>query len=416
MYLSVTPYIVVPTTEQLGIVTSGPDQEVYIETRENAVVQQEPIGLSSILGDHLLVGICDRDNTKLEGWVDNARMISSALTSDPDLSGSCRNYMFYNNAAARYVDGAIYRTILLSLTNGSTPTQAEWTEILGYMRNPDAPLHPLLVAAKGTVYSDYYCGEGLDGSATLEDQGDSGDDLTWQGENCEDVRYRAQVPRRKPRRTFYSLTPSYTAGTGNVDFGFSGFISVEFRVLFDKMGHDDHVGVEITNAAGTHYIRVERSGGVPRIAARAGGAVVTMNLSDDQLENGGDIAVGAISTTAHICLNGQLIGQLAMGASLNLSGDCQVNFDGDSRCTLIQVYEAFTTPGNFCDLICCTVQDPERTLLNMGTPLVDFPLNSDKLPLATSTTVSNSGSGGGTLTLSAQRSTSCMEVRTGYDP
>jgi hypothetical protein len=403
-----------PTVDFLYIEGNAAAGQLKFNAVLNAVTQSLTVGAHP--GDHCFAQVLDRDNTQLEAWIDGVKHDSAALTSDPDFTTQVGAYLFGTGAGVVNYEQCAWKGIILSLANGSTPTQAQWSEILSYMRDPDAPLHPILTAAKGTVYSDYRCGEGLNGSAVLEDQGDTGDDLTWQGgETADDVRIRKQSPRRKPRRTFYSLTPGYTATTGNVDFGFDFATSDEFRALFDGMHDSDHVGVELTNAAGTHYFRVERVGGVPRIAIRAGGAVATMDLSEDQFRNGGDITIAAITTNAYICINGQFVGQMAMGGTMNLSGNCQVNLDGRSRCCLVEGYNQYLFPGDFCNYICCTTQQPERTLLNLGTPLASFPIRSD-LIAAGGTTVVNQGSGGGTLTLSAQRSTSCEEVRHGFDP
>jgi hypothetical protein len=398
-----------PTVDLLYVNATAAGGQIFFQSTHDG--GSNTLSMGNPIGPQFFALVLDRDNTNLEAWVNGVEEDTTALTQDPDFATACQAYLF---GGSKYQQ-ICWRGIILSLTNGSTPTQAQWADILTYHKDPDAPLHPILTAAKGSVYSDYYCGEGLDSATTLEDQGDESKDLTWQAaQTCEDARYRTQTPRRNTRRSFYSLKPGYTATTGNVDFGFSALIADEVRFLFDGMAPGNHVGAELTNAAGTHYVKVERSGGVPRIAVRAGGAVVAKNLSDDQFLNGGDITVGCIGSTAYVCISGQLVAELAMGASMDLSGNCVVNMDGDSTCCLVEGYNEFTTPGNFCDYICCTVQDPERTLLNLSTPLVSFPIRSD-LVAAGGTTVANQGSGGGTLTLSAQRSTSCEIVRTGYD-
>lgn len=364
---------------------------------------------------HLWTLICDRDNTLLEAWLDDQLMDSVALTQDPDLTAN--NQIQLNNSSAGLYSDTHWKGAVFSLTNGSTPTAAQWRDILREIVNPQAALPTALTDAIGTHDAMWYLGEGSNTDTDLENDRNPGtDDLAIQGGlTIADIRTRLQHPRALTQRTFYSLTPTYTATTGAVDFGFVGGTSDEFRVLFDGMAPEDHVGAELTNAAGTHYFRIERVAGVPRIAVRAGGAVVTMDLSEDQFENGGDIAIGAISTTAHVCVNGQRIEQLAMGASMDLSGNCVVNLDGRSRCCLIEGYNTFTSPGDFCAIVCCTVQQPERTLVNLATPLIRFPIQSN-LIAAGGATVANQGSGGGTLTLSAIRSTSCTEVRHGYDP
>jgi hypothetical protein len=404
-----------PTVDFLYVEANTALGQLKFNFMLNSVTQS--LNAGAPVGDHCLVQVLDRDNTQAEAWIDGVKVNSAALTSDPNFATHVGTYLFGTGVGAVQYTQTCWRSIVLSLSNGSTPTQAQWTDILTNMQNPDTALHPLLDAAKGTVYADYYCGEGLDGSAVLEDQGDTGDDLAWQGgETADDVRARAQSPRRATRNNFYSLKPGYTAGTGNVDFGFSGLPliePVEFRALFDGLHPTNHIGVELKNAAGTDYIRIERASGVPRIAARSGGAVVAMNLSEDQFINGGDIAILSAASNVYICINGQLVGQINTGATMDLSGNCQVNMDGESTCCLFQAYNRLTADVDFCDYVCCVVQQPERILPNLSDPLIDFRIDSERLPLATSTTVANLGTGGGTLTLTAQRSTSCEIARRG---
>jgi hypothetical protein len=407
-----------PTVDFLYVEANTALGQLKFNFMLNSVTQS--LNAGAPVGDHCLVQVLDRDNTQAEAWVDGVKVSSAALTSDPNFATHVGTYLFGTGAGAVQYTQTCWRSIVLSLSNGSTPTQAQWTDILANMSNPDVALHPLLDAAKGTVYADYRCGEGLDGSAVLEDQGDTGDDLAWQGgETADDVRARAQSPRRATQDNFYSLKPGYTAGTGNVDFGFASgpFLPSIFRVLIDSINTSNHVGVELKNAAGTHYFRIETVGGVPRLSVRAGGAVASMNLDPDQLRNGGDIIIAATSSTSHACINGQYVSSLAMGAMMDLSVNWQVNLDGNSRVCFVQAYNDLVSGGfpSICDALCCTTQQPERNLVTAVAtdPLVSFSLNETRLPLASSTTVANDGTGGGTLTLTAQRSTSCEIARRG---
>jgi hypothetical protein len=366
---------------------------------------------------HLYTIVVDRDNTLLDIWLDDKLLSSTALTQDPDLTAN--NQLQLNNSTAGAYNDIHFKGAVFSLTNAATPTQAQMAIILRHMMNPDAAIHSTLSSAIGTHDAMWLFGEGDANATTIEnDQNPGTDDLAIQGGlDIADTRARLQSPRRNTRRTFYSLTPGYTATTGNQDFGFFT-IPVIFRVLFDGMGiGSNYQGAELTNAAGTHYIRIENASNVLRISVRTGGAVKPHVLSADMAANGADIIVVCTSTDCYICANGPLIDELTLTATLNLSGNCQVNLNGRAKIGLVQAYNE-VLPGGFagiCDALCCTTQNPERRILGMSVPLVDFPIRSD-LIAAGGTTVANQGNGGGTLTLSAQRTNSCQEVRTGYDP
>ena len=363
--------------------------------------------LGAITGEHFFVGILDRDNGNLEMWIDSVKADTIPLTHDPDFTTACQISLFGGSA----YEQTCWKASAMSLANGATPTQAELASILKYMSNPDAPLHPQLLAALGSVYSLYYPGEGNATSTSITDDGLEGKNLTIQaGQTVASGRVKKHIPYAKPSYTYFGLQDGYTATTGNVDFGFSAIEPVEFRALLGPIGPTNHTAVEIRNQAGTHYIKVERASGTARVSIRAGGVVQNYNLTDDEIANPKDLAIACIASNAYICISGQRIAQLAMGATLNLSGNCQVNLNGASQCCYVEAHNTFTTFGDFCELICCSAtMDPERIMPNLETtPRIRLPIHSG-LVAAGDNTLANQGTGGGTLTLSAVRSTSCIQ-------
>jgi hypothetical protein len=272
-----------------------------------------------------------------------------------------------------------------------------------------------LTSIKGTYYSDYDVGSGVSGSTTLVDNGDNGDDLTWQGgHTAGNARDRAVTPARIPRYTFYALDPGYTATTGATDFSLA-VQPIVWRAHFKNLNSIDHTGVSLANAAGTVYIRQETVSGQPRLAVDDGTAEQTLSWADFHSQEGADLVVSCSGTTCNIYMNARLVHTFTLAAAMDFTGNCTVTMDGRTDCGRIEVYNPASLPGTFTDDIKGIVRCVDLDIPGL-TSVVDFPLHSGLMPNGTETTVANQGTGGGTLTLSAQRSTSTCTMFTGFNP
>lgn len=119
--------------------------------------------------------------------------------------------------------------------------------------------------------------------------------------------------------------------------------------------------------------------------------------------------------------NGQWIKTpAALAAALDLTGNSAtyIKYATGDRADVCRIaaWNPATVPATLLDEIRACVCDPENDPPSLTNKLVDFPLHSGLLPLGTETTVANQGTGGGTLTLSAARSTSCEVMLQGHNP
>ena len=119
-------------------------------------------------------------------------------------------------------------------------------------------------------------------------------------------------------------------------------------------------------------------------------------------------------TTVTIYLNGQPGRSITLARAVDLTGTCRHEIDGDANDNCrFAAWNPASVPASLLDEIRACVMNPEKDPPSLSNKRVDFPLNETTLPLATSTTVANQGSGGGTLTLSAQRSVSTKVMFSG---
>jgi len=364
----------------------------------------QEINLSNIApGYHHFAFLLDRDNSLMSAWVDGTLVQSDALVRDPSLAAGSTAYWTGTgeNHATNYI---FYRGRMMSFANGSTPTAADLTEAFEYERHPESTIHPTLLSAVGSINSEYLFGEGVYGATTITDVGSVGGyNLTWAGGvTVEDVRVRAKTPVRKPVENLYTMTSGYTATTGAVDFGFA-VQPVIARINFDKISGLGSQDIGIIDAGATDYVYLETVAGVRRLNVKG----QMLNLDTDQARKGGDLWIVCSGTDCKVYLGAQHIGTLTLGSALDLSGNCVLGTDGRTHCCRVAAWNPATVPANLLDEIRACVMNPEIDPASLTNKRVDFPLNETTLPLATSTTVANAGTGGGTLTLSAQRSTSC---------
>lgn len=366
--------------------------------------------------DAFYAAVIDRDNTDAHMFLDGTLTDSQNLTQDPDLTAVLRAYLEDNGATW---DHTTWRVAVMSITNGSCPSSADLSAMLKKMVNPDAAMPAEMTALIGTSYSDYRPGEGLYGSATVTDIGPNGDDLTWQGGvTIEDVRTRARTPVRKPRYDCYTLMPGYTATLAGQDYGFA----VQPVVMRWMLGNTtftpsgDTTVAQFGIGAGTRYIRLRWfANGTKRLHIQDGGGQTTDYLIGDQLD-GGDLWIVKNGATGLIYYCGQHIATATGTAEMDFSGVCTVSLNGIIDVCRLAAWNPATVPATLAAEIRQCAMNVEMDPASLGVPLVDFPLNSNTLPLATSTTVTNQGSGGGTLTLSAQRSTSCKTLFASFNP
>ncbi len=398
----------VPSTYQLAL-TGASGTQLLANTYAGAwqSVTSAPL---SCPNDIMCAVILDRDNNNLQLWIDGILHVSSAITQDPLIDAS--GIINLNRAAPSTFDGTVWRASVMSLTAGQTPTEAQWSSILKSMRNPDAPIDPLLLSKVGALYSDFRPGEGQYDSATIADNGTSGNTLTWQdGTKVETVRTRQRVPWRKPKKTWYALKESYIATSTTTNFGFA-VQPIIYRCLFRGTTYIGSALNALQNTANTHAYFLYQQGSSPwfRMGVKVGGVnnwIAFINTSEQTSD--GDLWIVSNGTDHKLYLDGQYLGGTTTTAALDLTGDCQISFSGlAGRTCRLTVWNPATVPATLIQEIQDCVCNPEKDPPSLTDKLVDFALNSDTLPLTTSTTVANQApSGLGTLTLSAARSTSC---------
>jgi len=361
--------------------------------------------------------VLDRDHNVVGAYLDGTPVDSAAIANDPDLTAVLRAY-FMANAAG--VDQTVWRSAVLSIATGACPAAADLGALLKGWVNPDAPIPAALYALKGSSYKDYRPGQLVlfPSDAYVEDSGDDGDDLQWQGGvNNSDIRARSQCSLVRPRYTWYGMKPGYDADTGVRDFG-----GVAGPVVARAV-------VRATKQSGSGFLYLIQAGGEAIVIDCAYIHGLTLSPFDD----GGAAfvhIVGArgyglsttdildlvyvqhdspIGSTTELFVNGNLIHSSALGTgALSLAGDFRVAMYGShgGQCCRFEVWQPAAIPADYIDRIRAGVRNVEADL-DFGTPIIDFPLNSDTMPLGTETVLANQGLGGGTMTLSAARSTSC---------
>lgn len=366
-------------------------------------------------GDHLFATICDRDNVKLEGWIDGSRVDSVALAQNPDLSaGMC--YQINNSTGQLYSD-TLWRCAILSLAPGRTLTQAQWSEVLRYMADPDAPMHPLLTAALGTVYCNYWPGRGVSGSTTVYDTGAAANDLLLSAQ-VQTVRTRARTPWRRPRRTYYGPKAGEGGASQSTDYDMLAGQPVVARfIVHDLSLVTPNVVVGIDNTAGTNYLEISNTAGVMAVRAKcAGGAIQALPLVGDQLQ-GGDFWIVCDGVVGAVYLNAQRIGTLALTAALDLSGDNHYQVVGIGGVTSRgAIWNPATVPATFEQEIRDCVCNPESDPPSLTRKQHDWPWSSLTLPLVTSSGFANQGAGGHLFACSGQRQNVAKVMLTGMNP
>ena len=368
--------------------------------------------------DVVLLSVLDRKNTKLELWRDGVRQAQNNITQDPDLSGGSLRLSLHTAGGAMDTGWVTWKAVLLSLKSGEMFTADEWHDIMHAIRDPGVDVEEFLEDYIGTVSSCWRPGEGVYGGSTITDEGKTGKDLTWSGVTFEDVRVRKRVPISRTKSTLYAHKPGYSATTGSVDFGLA-VQPVVARIFFGQLKHkgSGQDCVRIRNAAGSHVAGLFDSATAPSLSTREPTTPWTNSPLDQQQIEGGDGWIVADGTSVIFYLCGQAIRSATLGEVLNFAGDCVVDFDGDygDYCR-IALWNPATVPATLLDEIRACVMNPEiDPPCLMTSRKVNFSLNSEKMPLGTETTVDNDW-GPGTLTISAQRSTSCEPMITGYDP
>jgi len=375
-------------------------------------------------GEFFHAFVFDRDNGVMEVWRDGRLMMQNPLSQDPDLSGT--NWVYFNTAG-----GAIdcqmhhWRASLLTLEAGAVPTEGQWGDWLRGMMDPQTPLHAKIRERVGTRYSDWNWGEGVEGSATIIDHGDSGQNMTWQGGlDCDNVRVPRRVPLPSVRRSWYSCIPGTTAGTGIDDLGFVGGKPVIARVLFPPShivpGGGAHSMASITGNSSDDFL-YWRQTSTPALAAyakAAGGLAPLQALFQDQYEWWGDLYFICEGTNVKLILNGHHIGDLTIDAAIDFEGANSVcGFNGNGPCIRQAYWEVDEVPDELEDEIIACLRNPEIDPLCLGDPLLDFPWRSDLFPLGTETSLANQGTAPGvSMGLSGQFQNITKRMITGYDP
>ena len=372
------------------------------------------------VGDHHLAMLIDRTAELLRIFVDGIQ-VDSADISGLTISFDAATLLYFviQLSGTTEYNWVFWRMAVTSLT--ALPENLD-DLMLGRV-HPEAPMADDLVDVLGAFGSTWRHGEGVYGSATIEDVGvkNSGIDLTQAGGGTVDTyRVRARTPQPVPELTWYTLTPGYTATTAATDFGFLFRPTVSRWMLGDLHCLPTATTIAYFNTLGPNRLQIRSAvaGGV-EIVVRSGGVEKTCPVLGDQLD-GGDFWIATSALDAYIYIGGQYVhyeGALA-GGGLDLSGAITFGLIASSKgqCCRVAAWNPATVPTTLEDEIARCVMDPAHDPPSLGTPLVDFPLNSELLPLGTETTLLNQGSGGGTLTFSAQRSTSCEEMIVGYNP
>lgn len=400
--------------EELCLIGTGTDQ---LKWRFYNTADQ-PLYTDYVAGaDALYVQVVDRDNVRAQAWIDGVLNADEALIQDPNFSSS--NMGRIGDGVSAPCNYRMWRGLAVSLKNGETPTEDEWSELMRCMRNPDAPLDPDLVARIGSFYSEYRPGEGPYGSATVVDIGTNLDDLAWQGgETVEDLRVRCRAPVRRTKKTFYTLIPGSTATTGATAFGFAPQ-PVVLRVMLGDMTflEGGAYTIAMLNLAGTDYIYVRRTGTrLVQLLVRANNVLRTLGeLVGDQL-SGGDLYVVVNGTDIRGHFGGQCVFQDTHTETLDISGSPVVSLDGRSQSCRVAAWNPPTVPGTLEAEIrqCCMNPEMDPRSLELYRK-VNFSLDSDHLVNPGDTDVVNDW-GPGTLVLSAGRDIACAEMIRGTSP
>ncbi len=313
----------------------------------------------------------------------------------------------------------------LFIFTGTFPTEAQRNAIV--TENYITPDHEnqTLVDFFGAGYAaarraDVPLNDIPNGSTTVTNLGTGGAFTISGGLQIQSVRTRAErVSWWVPRRTFFSLRPGYTGSAAAVDFGLALQPPV-MRLLFGKVRHrpgGTYNLATINNVAVTSLLGLLGIASDPPSHAYfvVNSVYLAIPLFGDQLD-GGDLWLIPNGTDCRLILNGQHVGQLTIAQAINLVGACTVSLDGRGACSRIAIWNPATVPATLEAEIRACCMNPDADPPSLMNKRVDFKLDSAHLPLATSTTVSNDGLGGGTLTLSAQRSTSCEVMLAGQNP
>lgn len=394
---------------------------VYVRTRTAGGIQTTTFILVPI-GEHFLVGLIDRVNTRLRVWLDAVNVVDDALVRDPQWGGGVALVALDSIAGANLLTTFTnWRGVLMSFVAGSVPSLVQMTEWLKPMCNPEYPIHASLLTIAGTRRSDWRPGEGVYGTSTVTDNGPTAADLTWQGGiQVQQVRTRDRTPLRNPRRTFYSLKPGYTATTGAVGYGFAVQPVIARFVYGPPDGSSATYGCYLGAGAGNKgfYFRPWSNDGSTRIDVENSGPSYAFWLNNFyRYADKSDIWFVCNGTDVKMYLNGQQIDGRTLAAALDITGNISVTIDG-SRCQVCRVaaWNPTSVPGTLLDEIRACVMNPEVDPPSLTNKRVDFPLHSGILTAAGSTQIPNQGLGGGILTLSAGRDTSCSIMYPGKDP
>jgi len=406
-----------PGNNELEIYNDG-SSRLRFRWRNAAGLQDRSISYKPEV-DALYVQIADRDNTRVQVFVDAVRVDDNAMSRDPDFSGACMGRI--GDGVSACCSHTLWRSLIVSIAPGSTPTEAQWSAIMKRMLNPHSSIHPALSAINGSFAVEWRPGEGVYGSGTIQNELNPGtDDLTWQGGvTVEDVRVRARTGFRKPEKTLYGLEPGYTATTGNVDFGFAAQ-PVVARLVWN--GHQTNTGsgadiARIRTQASTYQLGMFDSATGISVACRESVTPWTVPVLVGDQVNGGDIWLVFSGTSYLVYLSGQPTHDYTIGEAINLSGNCLVELDGSRGLNCrIAAWNPTSIPATLEQEIrdCC--MNPEKDPPSLTNKRVDFPLSSEFLTGAASTDVPNQGLGGGTLVLSAGRDTACKPMIVGYSP
>jgi hypothetical protein len=221
----------------------------------------------------------------------------------------------------------------------------------------------------------------------------------------------------KTRRTWYAPKGTNTGTTGAHDFGFvPGPIVI--RCLFGDVAHlAVSSGSQITGAADWVVMPYTSPPTVPRLVARASdGSSYVINLSADQYKNGEDLFVIIDGTSVKYLLGGHRIASGATVVPISFAGNLTVFVDGRGPGSRVAAWNPSSISSTLEAEIAACVNDPESDPASLTNKRIDYKLDSEHLPLPTSTDVVNDGLGGWTLVLGAGRDTSCKVVQQGYSP
>lgn len=383
----------------------------------------------SFEADACMATVLNRDDGLWWTFLDGVLTDTGALTRDPDLATSLD--LEFGNVLNEW-EATYWRGAILSIAPGACPDVTGMGAMLSTMVDPQAPFSPGLRALKGTRYSDYSPGEGVYDLNHIVDNGDSGDDLTWQlGAKVNDYRVAASTPTRPVIRTWYGVQPGGTAITdwagGGHDYGggaapivLRAFVKATHRIggaggflYVSKIGGGS-IGFDVATHHGLTVSPVPP--GVAGYVHMVGMNGYSRHLASIQSHSTDLLDVVyvqygyASGSVTQLVVNGNVIHEAHIDGDFSMAGNLYVYMDGrQGLCPRVTLWQPATMPTDILSRLRSCVMDIEHDP-DLGTPILDYPLHDGILTAAGTTDIPNQGSGGDTLTLASGRDTDCRVI------